>query len=510
MKKLFSLVFILLVVLSCKQRRKFMYSILDYGARSDSSKMNTKAINRAIVDCHKYGGGIVKIPKGVFRSGTIHLLSNVTLYLDNGAVLLGSADTSDYDKVNGRRYGLIIANNCKNISIEGNGEINGNGTCFFDSTKPHLGGGGEAKYTRQGADFQNPKYGWQDGPIKYSFRPGMLIVISKSENVKIKDVTLNNSPEWTTRIANCDNVEVSGVFIKSNLLVPNSDGLHFTNSRNVRVSNCDIRCGDDAMVVTGFDDMVGVHGEVIKSDSITNRMGNLTNFSENIVVSNCVFQSRSAGIRVGYGEHHIRNCIFSNIVIYDSNRGIGVFARDTANIENVQFSNIIIQTRLHKGSWWGKGEPIHVSVIAQNAKNPVGYIKNIQFSNIQMTAETGVVVYNDEPGKLDNVQFTNCQLLIKKSSIDSIYGGNIDLRPTAKPEQAIYKSDIPGFLVSNITNLKMRDIDISWGPNVASYFTHGLHLTQVKGGYIQNYNGSGSSSKYKNIFLDKSTLSIKN
>lgn len=509
MIKNIGLIFVCFLTFTCNKNTS-KYNIVEYGATTDTSKCNTEAINKAIIACNADGGGIVRIPKGIFISGTIKLLSNVTLFLDNGAVLKGSNDTSNYDKVNGRRYGLIVAKNCKNITIEGKGIIDGNGTYFFDATLPHLGGGGEAKYTRQGVDFQNPKYGWQDGPIKYSFRPGMMLVLSKCENVKIKDVTLIDSPEWTTRIANCDNVEISGIFIKSNLLVPNSDGLHFTNSRNVIVSNCDIRCGDDAIIVSGFDDLVGVHGEVGKADNSSNKIGNLTNYSENIVVSNCVLQSRSAGIRIGYGEHHIRNCVFSNIVIYDSNRGIGVFARDTANIENIQFSNIIIQTRLHKGSWWGKGEPIHVSVIAQNAKNPVGYIKNIQFININMTAETGVIVYNDEAGKLDNVQFSNCTLWIKKSPIDSIYGGNIDLRPTQKPEQAIYKSDIPGFLISNVSNLKMNNIDLQWDNNLAEYFTHGIHLKNVSNGYIYNFNGTGATSKFKNIFMENSKVSVKN
>ena len=85
---------------------------------------------------------------------------------------------------------------------------------------------------------------------------------------------------------------------------------------------------------------------------------------ENVAVSNCTLSSRSAGVRVGYGPNPIRNCVFQNLVIRNSNRGLGLFVRQEGSIENVLFNNIVIQTRLHTGHWWGKGEPIHLSVRA--------------------------------------------------------------------------------------------------------------------------------------------------
>ena len=506
MKTIFSLVISIFMLIACKPQSN-QYNIVDFGATTDTTKLSTSAINKSIEECTKNGGGTVYVPKGIFYSGTILLKSNVSLYLETGAVIKGSRDTADY-MIDGRKYGLILAKNCKNVTIEGHGQINGNGTFFHDATKPHLGGGGEAQYTRQGDDYMNLKYGIEDGPIRYRYRPGMMVVFSRCENVKVKDVTLRDTPEWTSRFADCDNVEISGVSIQANLLIPNSDGLHCTNSRNIRISNCDIRCGDDAIIVSGFDDLVGVHGEVRKDDNVGERIGNKTGYAENVVVSNCLLQSRSAGIRVGYGEHNIRNCIFSNLVIYGSNRGIGVFARDTASIENIQFSDIQIQTRLHKGSWWGKGEPIHVSCVAQKAENPVGTIKNIRFTNINMTAETGVIVFSEEANKMDNIQFNNCQLLIKKSPIDLTYGGNIDLRPTVKPQMAVYKSDIPGFYVYNVSNFKMKDIEMNWESNLASYFTDGLYCKNVIGGFIDNFAGKGASTSYKGMKLENSKIDV--
>jgi polygalacturonase len=69
---------------------------------------------------------------------------------------------------------------------------------------------------------------------------------------KLKDFTLKDTPSWAICLAYCEDVLVDGLTILNNLLVPNSDGIHCTTSRNVRIANCDIRAGDDAIIVTGF------------------------------------------------------------------------------------------------------------------------------------------------------------------------------------------------------------------------------------------------------------------
>jgi polygalacturonase len=165
------------------------------------------------------------------------------------------------------------------------------------------------------------------------------------EQVANKNVTFRDSPEWCFPIADCD-----------------------------------IRAGDDAIIVTGFRTNVGVGGDVnIRLDYTAREFGNKTGCAENVTVTNCILQSRSSGIRVGYGINPIRNCVFLNLVIYNSNRGLGVFSRDDGSIENILFSNITIQNRLHAGHWWDNGEPIHVSAIKQDPKIPAG-LKILEFN----------------------------------------------------------------------------------------------------------------------------------
>jgi polygalacturonase len=482
------LVMIVFIALSCTTHHG-SYDITDFGAKGDGKTINTKEITKAIEACNRYGGGEVKVPAGVFLSGTIKLLSNVTLHLSAGAVLKGSSDTSDY-YVQGRRHGLIYAEDAENITITGFGEINGNGTCFHDSKIPHVSKDFDTSFTRQGAKFMNPALGFEDGPIEYKHRPGMMIVFSRCENISIKDVTIKDSPEWTIRISGCDNVVVSGIDIINNPLIPNNDGIHCPTSRNVRISDCYIATGDDGIIVTGFEDEIDVNGAKEKLNNPRKfQFGNHTGFAENVTVSNCVIQSRSAGIRIGYGNNSIRNCTFQNLIITNSNRGIGIFSRDRGSIENINFSDIRIETRLHKGHWWGKGEPVHVSAIAENPGINPGKIRNISFQNVTMKSETGIVVYGDSTSTIEDLNFSTIKLQIVPSKLAETYGGNFDLRPTKSPETQIFKHDIPGFYARNVQNMIIRNFELQWGTGLANYFTNGFYCENFENLLIDGFHG---------------------
>jgi len=318
----------------------------------------------------------------------------------------------------------------------------------------------------------------------------MMIVLEQCEQVTIQDVTLRDSPVWTIRIGDCDDVLVTGISIYNNLLIPNSDGIHCTTSRNVRISDCDIRAGDDAIIVTGFLTNEYIPGDsAILADYTGREFGNKTGYAENVTVTNCVLQSRSAGIRVGYGEHSIRNCTFQNIVIYGSNRGIGVFSRDEGSIENISFSDIIIETRIHSGHWWGNGEPVHVSAIAQSEGVPAGFVRNIRFSNITAVSETGIVIYGTDTTHCQNISLENIHLTIRKGELEDTYGGNFDLRPTLRHEDAVFSHDIPGLYAGYTDGLTIEDLSITWEDNLASYFTNGIYCENFTGLEIDGFKG---------------------
>ncbi len=384
---------------SCAKNTSKTFVITEYGAIGDAKTLNAAAINKALSDCARAGGGTVTIPAGTFRTGPIRILGNTTLYLEAGAVLKGSADLNDYI-INGQRYGLISAANADNIAIIGRGTIDGSGVKFMDMGKTMAGSGNygdfDPKFTRQGMEYMDPKFGTADGPVVPHERPGRLVAFSHCKNVLIRDVTITDAPLWTVHLDRCRDVVVSGVRIDNPLVVPNNDGIHCTSCANVHISDCVISAGDDAIAITSIGDPR--HNQILGGDLLG------PGKTENITVTNCTLQSRSTALRVGYTGGDIKNCAFSNIIIRESNRGLLVNVRDEASVENVLFSNIIIQTRLHTGHWWGHGEPIQVSALANAADiKKLGHIKNVRFSNIIAESESGIVVWGSKDSVIEDL-----------------------------------------------------------------------------------------------------------
>ena len=112
------------------------YNIVNYGAKSDTTVLSTAAIQKAIDDCSKAGGGRVMVPAGQYKIGTIILKSDVHLFLEQGATLYGSTDLKDYrpmksDVVSLRTQTptiqLIYADKVANVQIDGERSMDGEG-----------------------------------------------------------------------------------------------------------------------------------------------------------------------------------------------------------------------------------------------------------------------------------------------------------------------------------------------------------------------------------------------
>jgi hypothetical protein len=171
----------------------------------------------------------------------------------------------------------------------------------------------------------------------------------------------------------------------------------------------------------------------------------------------------------------VRNCVFENLVIRDSNRGIGLFVRQEGSIENVLFNNIVIQTRLHTGHWWGKGEPVHISVLpADDPKVKLGRVRNITFSNISAHSESGAVIWAQEPGQIEDVTFNQLHLNVHKGPLSTSYGGNIDLRPAYDPNWALFRHELAGIFCHGANGLTLHQIDIRWDTTGPEYYTSAL------------------------------------
>jgi polygalacturonase len=238
------------------------YDITKYGARADGITLCTTFIQQAINDCSRAGGGTVLVPTGTFCTGTVYLKNGVTLYLEKGAVLLGSRDTTDYPNnapqtvkcldTHGPHGGpmknraLIYAEGQQGISIIGEGTINGNGD---DAV-------------------------WQRGD-NGSNRPKLIFFIS-CKMVSVKDIYLRNSPFWMQEYLGCDGVIIEGIHVYNHANW-NEDGLDI-DSRNVIVRGCFIDSDDD--------------GICLKS-SLRDQP------CENVTITNCVVASNCNAIKFG-------------------------------------------------------------------------------------------------------------------------------------------------------------------------------------------------------------------
>jgi polygalacturonase len=198
-------------------------SIAEYGARGDGKEFSTQAIDRALKAGGESGGGTVLVPAGTFLTGPIKLPSHVTLHLAPGAVLQGSSNLADY-RIGNARFPLVYAEKAEDIAIVGPGVIDGSGTSFMYMTKTRAGPNRprdlDPNFTRQGRDYMDPKFGEADGPVVYLARPNRLIRLTECKNVLLRDVTLRNAPTWTLHLEDCEDVDVTGIRIANNLLVP--------------------------------------------------------------------------------------------------------------------------------------------------------------------------------------------------------------------------------------------------------------------------------------------------
>lgn len=261
------------ISLTAMQSPAAVYDITAYGAVSDTTRLSTAAVQRAIDECTAAGGGIVNVPTGTYKIGSIFLKSNVTLNIENGATFYGSTDIKDYtpvttDYVSLRTHTptiqLIYADKASNVAITGGGTIDGRGRAF-------------------------PKLSWNDEGIT---RPHLLRMI-QCNGVRVSGVTLKNSGCWMQHYLACDKVKIDGITVinRNNF---NNDALDLDGCHDVTVSNMIADSDDDAIT--------------LKSTS--------PRLCEDIVISNCVVSSHCNAIKLGTET----NGGFRNIII----RGIAV------------------------------------------------------------------------------------------------------------------------------------------------------------------------------------------
>lgn len=316
------------------------YDVRKYGATGNGKSNDAAAIQKAIDACAKNGGGIVVLDNGTFLSGGIAFKSNVELHLTSTAILLGSPDLTTYNKDKKSTFGepsrsFIYAADCHHIALTGTGKIDGQGHLFTSTAT-------------------------------YALRP-LLVQLRDSQDVRINDLLLTNSAVWACWLLHCERVKINGIRI-DNPISPNRDGIDIDGSREVHISNCNIKTEDD---------------------SIAFKVSQKGYPCRDIVVTNCLISSKCAAIRFGPDAiDNIENVAISNCVIRDTKlNGIKIQESMGGSMHNITFSNIVMEnTRgpisIRLAGWkLPEGESAPFEINDSNWQN--GKLQNILFENIR-------------------------------------------------------------------------------------------------------------------------------
>ncbi len=325
--------------------------MLKAGANASGLKTNTTLINNTINKLNGHGGGTLYFPAGTYLTGPIKLKSNITIELEAGATLLFSDNFDDYlPFVEMRHEGilmksfspLIYAVDAENITIKGEGKIDGQGKKWWDEffriiTDIKQNGVRDVnkyqpmwdKANDVAALYAETNEDYVSSMQRRFFRPPFIQPI-RCKNVKIEGITIVNSPFWTVNPEFCENVTIDKVTI-NNPLSPNTDGINPESCRYVHISNCHISVGDDCITLKSGRDLQG-------------RKLNAPN--ENITITNCTMLAGHGGVVIGSEmSGSVKKVVISNCVFDGTDRGIRIKSTRGRGgvVEDIQVDNIVMR-----------------------------------------------------------------------------------------------------------------------------------------------------------------------
>lgn len=421
-----------------------LFNVKDYGARGDSARIDTKAIEAAIEAASNAGGGTVYFPAGRYLSYTIHLKSNICLYFDQGAVLIGASPSGEarYDAPEPNQYdayqdfghshwrnSLIYGEGLHDISIMGPGLIWGKG--MVRSTKVPEGGGNKS------------------------------IALKWCRNVIIRDVSILHGGHFAILATGVDNLTIDNLKIDTN-----RDGMDIDCCRNVRISNCSVN--------SPYDD-----GICLKSSYALG----VARATENVTISNCQVSGYDEGsfldgtfrrnekkysdgtttgrIKMGTESNGgFKNVTITNCV-FDYSRGLALETVDGGLLEDVTISNITMRDIVNA--------PIFIRLGARMRGPqgvPPGACRRIILSNI--------VVYNADPRHgsiisgipghdIEDLRLSNVHIYYKGGGTAAQSGRVIPEFEQDYPEP--YRFGVmpaSGFFIRHTRDLKMENIEVNF------------------------------------------------
>lgn len=307
------------------KKESVLLNVRKFGAKGDGKSNDTASLQAAISACPACG--TVYLPAGEYLSGPLFLKSDMNIWLDEGAVLLGDTDRAHYpmlpgmvlstdekDELNlGSWEGnpldtfasLLTAIEVKNVDIFGRGTVNGNA---------------------EASDW------WQDAKVKKGAWRPRTVFLERCENIRMQELTICNSPSWTLHPYYSDRLKFLSLKIRNPEISPNTDGLDPESCTDVEILGTDIAVGDDCIAIKS-----GKYYMALKHYKAT----------DNIIVRNCLLQHGHGSVTIGSEcAGGVRNVLISQCIFLSTDRGLRIKSRRGRGyrsiIENISFEHILM------------------------------------------------------------------------------------------------------------------------------------------------------------------------
>ncbi len=413
-------------------QENIMVNVIEHGVMPDGQTLNTAAIQNLIDQCREAGGGTLFFPPGRYLTGGLVLCSNLTLYLENGATLLGSGDLSHYrhwtpapvpfhEGTEGVRA-ILFALDCENIRITGQGTIDGQGALFECNRAVRAG---------------RPRNIW----------------FARCRDIAVDGIRLRNSGFWMQHYMKCVKVRLTNLDVWNHGGV-NSDGIDIDCCRDVIINNCRIDSADDAICL---------------------KSGNDTP-TENVLVTACLTRSHCNHFKTGTESNGgFKNIMVDGLIMTPSEQteshrgtegadwrgacGIAITSVDGGFLENIVIRNIQMdQVRVpffirlgDRGRVFSPG----------GVRQPVSYGRDISICNIQARgASSSTCHISGLPGtQLCNIAIENCDLQFAGGGDSALISREIPLNRSGYPSMEMFGS-LPayGIFARDVEALTLRNL----------------------------------------------------
>jgi polygalacturonase len=477
--------FLTLLLLASLQISAKDYNASLFGIKSNGTTLNTTSIQKAIDYITENGGGRLVFYVGRYLTGTIHLKSNVSLQLEEGAILVGSVNPFDYEHI-GNWTALIFAHDQNNIGITGKGVIDGQGFIVANNL----------------VDLINKNV--VKDPLRYD-RPGegirpQNVYFRGCRNVKIQGITLKDPGSWNQQYDQCKNLIIDRITVDSKSYW-NNDGLDIVDCDSACITNSYIDAADD--------------GICLKSHSAES-------ICQNVYIYNNTIRTSASGIKFGTASFGgFRNIKIIKNVVFDTYRSAITFAAvdgglvehilvdslKSLNCGNVVFLRIGERTTGKKGSM---NNIIISNVYAEvpSGKPDAGY--NFEGPVEDMPRNVSPASIAGLPDAIiENVTFKNVEIhypgggnpLFAKVGLNEL--DKVPEMAASYPEFSMFK-ELPawGFYVRHAKGITFENVTLTCGRK--DYRT-AIVLDDVKGVTIKELRVNEPGGRKEPVFVYRSS-----